>query len=53
MCPYTWDCTINHNENEDEKWKWKWKYDTNRPRHGQKYSKYKKCLSMLMLIYIK
>ena len=21
MCPYTWDCTINHNENEDEKWK--------------------------------
>ena len=29
-------------------------YDTNRPRprHGHKYSKYKKCLSMMMLICI-
>ena len=27
-----------------------YKYDINRPgpRHGQKYSKYKKCLSMMM-----
>ena len=31
------------------------RYDINRPRsrHGHKYSKYKKCLSMAMLIYIK
>ena len=30
-------------------------YDINRPRsrHGHKYSKYKKYLSMMMLIYIK
>ena len=28
-------------------------YDINRPRpsHGQKYTKYKKCLSMIMFIY--
>ena len=31
------------------------RYDTNRPRsrHGHKYSKYKTCLSMIMLICIK
>ena len=31
------------------------KYDIIRPRsrHGHKYSKYKKCLSMMMLVYIK
>ena len=31
------------------------RYYINRPRsrHGQEYSKYKKCLSMMMLIYIK
>ena len=31
------------------------RYDINRPRsrHGHKYSKYKKCLSMMMLICIK
>ena len=29
-------------------------YDLNRPtpRHGHKYSKYKKCLSMMMLILL-
>ena len=48
--------TINHNENE--RWKWKkrsHKYDINRPwsRYWHKYSKYKKCLSMIMLICIK
>ena len=42
---------INHNENEDE-----WKIDyINRhgSRHGRKYSKYKKCLSMMMLVCVK
>ena len=31
------------------------RYNINRPRsrHGHKYSKYKKCLSMVMLICIK
>ena len=31
------------------------RYDKNRPknRHGQKKSKYKKCLSMMMLLCIK
>ena len=31
------------------------RYDINRPtsRHGHKYSKYKKCLGMMMLICIK
>ena len=31
------------------------RYDLNRPKskHGHKYSKYKKCLSMMMLICIK
>ena len=31
------------------------RYDINRyrPRYGHKYSKYKKCLSMMLLIYIK
>ena len=31
------------------------RYDVNRPtsRHAQKYSKYKSCLSMMMLICIK
>ena len=31
------------------------RYDINRPRsrHGYRYSKYKKCLSMMMLIFIK
>ena len=56
MCLYSWDCTINHNENEDENEKNKsHRYDINRPRssHGHKYSKYKKCLTMIMLICIK
>ena len=31
------------------------RYDTNRARsrHGQKYSKYEKCFSLMMLKYIK
>ena len=31
------------------------RYDINRPssRHGQKYRKYKKCLSMTMVIFVK
>ena len=31
------------------------RYDINRPspRHGHKYTKYKMCLSLMMVIYIK
>ena len=29
-----------------------YKINRPRPRHGHKYRKYKKCLSMMMLIYI-
>ena len=49
-CLYLWI-----NENEDENEKRSHRYDLNRPRtrHGHKYSKYKKCLSMMMLICIK
>ena len=45
-------CEINHSENEAENEK---KKIINRPRsrHGHKYSKYKKCLIMTMLICIK
>ena len=52
MCLYSGDDTINHNENEDENEKRLHRYHINRPssRHGHKYSKYKKCLSMTMLI---
>ena len=55
MCLYSWDFTFNHNENEDENWKSSHRYDINRPRsrHGHKYSKYKKCLSMIMLLCIR
>ena len=44
---------VNHNENEDENDTHR--YDINRPwpRHGHKYIKYKKCLSMTMLVCIK
>ena len=46
---------INHNENKDEKKKGSNRYDINRPnyKHGYKYSKYKKCLDMMMLMCIK
>ena len=49
------DYTINHDENEDENEKRSHRYDINRPRsrHGHKYSKYKKCLSMMMLMGVK
>ena len=42
--------TINHNENEDENKKRSHKYNTiiPRSRHGYKYSKYKKWLSIMM-----
>ena len=44
-----------HNENEDENEKRLHRYDINRSglRHGHKYSKFKKCLGMMMLICIK
>ena len=55
MWQYSREYTINHNENDDEKEKRSHKYVVNRPRswHGHKYSKYKKCLSMIMVICIK
>ena len=55
MCLYSWNCTINHYENEDENEKRLHRYDIDRARssHGHKYSKHKKCLSMMMLICIK
>ena len=42
-------------EDENEKKNRSHRCDMNRPRsrHGYKYSKYKKCLSMMMLICIK
>ena len=46
---------INHNKNEDENEKQANHIDTtNTPqsRDGHKYSKYKKCIRMMMLIYI-
>ena len=45
--------TINLNENKNEKQSHR--YDINRPksRHGHRYSKQKKCLSMIILICIK
>ena len=52
---YSRDYTVNHNENEDENEKRSYRCDINRPRsrNGHKYNKYKKCLSMIMLIGIK
>ena len=46
---------INHNENEDENENKSHRQDIYRPvsRHRHKYSKYKKCLTMMMLICIK
>ena len=55
MCLYSWDYTINHNDNEDENEKKRsQRYNMNRPRsrHGHKYSKYKNCLIVMMLICI-
>ena len=51
---YSWDYTINHNENEGENEKRSQRYDINSPRsrHRHKYSEYKKCLSMMMLMCI-
>ena len=44
---------INYNENENEK-QIRPRHELRpRPRHGFKYSKYKKCLSLMMLICIK
>ena len=52
---YAWDYAINRNENEDENEKYSHSCDINRSRfrRGQKYCKYKKCLTMMMLIRIK
>ena len=46
---------INHNENGDENEKRSRIYDINTPMssHRHKYSKYKKCLRMIVLICIK
>ena len=46
---------ISHNKNEDQNDKRSYRYDINRPRTRpeHKYSKYKKCRSMMMLICIK
>ena len=46
---------INHNEDEDENENGPHKNGLNRPRsrHVGKFSKYKTCLSITMLIYIK
>ena len=40
---------INHNENKSENENRSHRYDINRPRyrHGQKYIKYKMCLSIV------
>ena len=48
MCLYLWDYTINHDENDDEN-----EINRPRPRHEHKYSKFKKWLSMTMVICIK
>ena len=55
MCLYSGNYTINHNENEDKMKNRSHRYDKNRPksRHGQKYSKSKNCLTIMMLICIK
>ena len=55
MCLHSWNYMINHIEDEDENEKKSHKYDINRPRskHGHKYSKYEKCLNMMMLSCIK
>ena len=47
--------TINYDENEDENEKYipLIRHNRPRPRHGHRYSKYKKCLTMMMLICIK
>ena len=46
---------INSNENEAEMKNRSQRYDVNRPRpkHGPKYTKYKICLSIMMVICIK
>ena len=46
---------INNNENEDENEKRSHRYDKNKPwfRNEHKYSKYKNCLTIMMLICIK
>ena len=47
-----WD---NHNDNGHKMKNKSHRYDINRPRsrHGHKYSKNKRCLSMITIIYIK
>ena len=46
---------INDTENGTENKKRSQRYDINRPRprHGHKHTKYKMCLSIMMVIYIK
>ena len=49
---YSCHYTINHNEYEDKNENRSHRYDINRPwfRHEHKYSKYKKCLTIMMPI---
>ena len=51
MCLYSKDYTISH-KNVDENEKQSHRDDMNRPKsgHGHKYSKHKKCLSMMMML---
>ena len=53
MCLYSWDYASNYNENENEKISYRYNINRPRSRHWPEYSKYKKCLSMVMLICIK
>ena len=47
--------TENEAENNNNKKNESQRYDINwfRPRHGHKYTKYKMCLNIMMVIYIK
>ena len=55
MCLYSWDYTSNHDENEDgnENRSHRYNIKKSKSRHGHRYSKYKKCLSMIKILCIK
>ena len=52
---FKWGYILNDNENETENEKRWHRYDINRHRlrHGCKYTKYKMCLTIMMVICIK
>ena len=55
MCLLSGDYTIYYNENGDENEKSRsHRYNINRPssRNGHRYSRYKNCLSNMMLIWV-